>query len=387
MDVKTNLDRTALRVAERVIQLLDEGSFTSTYKYAVLVGLMDLCMEQTTATGAPPTSITTRELAEKVIELYWPQCAPYVRHDQCKDRDEKRGVLRQNHGRGETQAEIVRRIEKFRSLVDADAKGGATMPLSLARAHARADAYEKLVRFVEWKLVEMPLPRLQCIGRDEDRFLYLHDIPKHMEDPGPFRKYQAGEASDFNNLLTLKEGVGEAFIALNGVLRPLIHRQWAMMVARMNRLEEALLEEFLFGPTRIALDPVRPKLRELQGGKCFYCDKPLSGGKYHVDHFIPWARHPDNGIHNLVAADESCNSRKRDYLAAAEHVERWRERTKEREADLEQIAKETSWEYGGERTLGVARVIYMSLPEDTRLWQRGEDFVLNEPSRITAALR
>jgi hypothetical protein len=57
--------------AERLLELLDQGSFQTTYKYAVLLGLMDLCVEHTSAKGAAPTSVTTRQLAEKVLELYW----------------------------------------------------------------------------------------------------------------------------------------------------------------------------------------------------------------------------------------------------------------------------------------------------------------------------
>ena len=63
----------AIGFAERVVALLDEGAFTATYKYAVLLGLLDVVMERTSATGEPPSVVTTRELAEKVTELYWPQ--------------------------------------------------------------------------------------------------------------------------------------------------------------------------------------------------------------------------------------------------------------------------------------------------------------------------
>ena len=35
----------AIRFAERVLELLDDGRYTATYKYAVLLGLMDLCLE------------------------------------------------------------------------------------------------------------------------------------------------------------------------------------------------------------------------------------------------------------------------------------------------------------------------------------------------------
>ena len=33
-------------------------------------------------------------------------------------------------------------------------------------------AYERLVRNVQWKLIEMPLPRLQIMGASERRFIY-----------------------------------------------------------------------------------------------------------------------------------------------------------------------------------------------------------------------
>lgn len=38
-------DRGAIGFAEKVLGLLDEGRFTATYKFAVLLGLMDLCLE------------------------------------------------------------------------------------------------------------------------------------------------------------------------------------------------------------------------------------------------------------------------------------------------------------------------------------------------------
>jgi hypothetical protein len=34
----------AVALAEKVVALLGEGQFTATYKYAVLLGLMDLCL-------------------------------------------------------------------------------------------------------------------------------------------------------------------------------------------------------------------------------------------------------------------------------------------------------------------------------------------------------
>jgi hypothetical protein len=373
MEPSSDPSKSALRLAERLIQLLDRGGFTATYKYAVLVALMDLCMERTSATGLPPDMITTRQLAEKVIELYWLHCAPY---------DSERGVLRQNGGKRGTQAEIIKHIVQFRRRVRVDS--AASLPLSRARAAADRDDYDKLVRVVEWKLIEMPLWRLQHIGQQEDRFLYDYRFPKEIKK-SVVNRYQDGDEGAFDNRILLMPGVSAALLALNGVLRPLIHRQWAMMVAEMNGIEESPLEEFLFGAGRISLEPLRPRLRALQGNLCFYCAKSIRSDS-HVDHFVPWSRHFDNSVDNLVLAHANCNLQKRDYLAAAEHVEHWRERSERHAADLARIARETSWESRPARTFSVARAIYLMLPDDAQLWQSGQSFVMIERLRITAAL-
>jgi hypothetical protein len=158
-----------------------------------------------------------------------------------------------------------------------------------------------------------------------------------------------------------------------------------MLVAEMNGINESPLEEFLFGADRISLEPLRPRLRDIQSNLCFYCGKAIRSAS-HVDHFVPWSRHFDNSIDNLVLTHDDCNLQKRDYLAAAEHVEHWRERSDRHAADLARIARETSWESRPARTFSVARAIYLMLPDDAHLWQSGQKFVLMERPRITVAL-
>jgi diadenosine tetraphosphate (Ap4A) HIT family hydrolase len=145
-------DRSVVAFGERMLQLLDESRRVATYKYAVLLALTDLCLEQASAMGDPPVAVTTHELAEKVLELYWPHTAAF---------DGKGGmtVLRQNTG---GQAEILSAIGNFREHYAAD----PSEPLSRAR-HRAPDQYERLVRTVEWKLIEMPLPKLQRLGNAE----------------------------------------------------------------------------------------------------------------------------------------------------------------------------------------------------------------------------
>ena len=335
------------------------------------MGLIDLCLERTTQQGFAPDTITTRQLAEKVIYLYWPQVLPYGRGREA-------GVLLQNTGR--RQAEMVALIARFRSAFPND----PLLPIERARS-SDGSGFRALVDEVEWKLIEMPLPRLQSIGSTAVSFLY--DISWTETIPvATVRAYQRGGSSDFDNRIRLKAGVGDQLVQLNGLIRPLLYRQWAELVAKMNQLEAYRLEEFLFGTMRVSTDPVRRSLVELQNHRCFYCEERIERQPV-VDHFIPWSRYPDSNLANLVAAHAACNGRKRDFLAATPHVERWGVRLvgKER-SQLEDMAKRSAWPWRPETSCSVGRGIYLRLPAEATLWLSGDQFEAPEFVRLRQAL-
>ena len=84
----------------------------------------------------------------------------------------------------------------------------------------------------------MPLPRLQTIGDESVTFLYAINWTQSVRQPDVGR-YQRGEGGPFDNRIFLRPGVGEALVRLNHLLRPLIHHQWAVKVATLNRLDES----------------------------------------------------------------------------------------------------------------------------------------------------
>jgi hypothetical protein len=361
-------DRDALALAERLIGLLEDGGFSATYKFALFTAILDLCVEKKFVHGLVPETLTTRHLAERVVELYWNHVTPYP----------DVGMLRQGGSPGE-QAEVIRRIQHAR----ADwAKAGSDTLVSVRQR--RAGEFARLVWDVEWKLIEMPIPRLQVLGRQEDRFLYDYNWTKDIRRSTIVR-YQREQPHVFDNRLVLRPGVAEQLVRLNGILRPLFYREWAAMVARMNKLPEAELERFLFGADRVSLEPIRRPLRELQDNRCFYCDGRVSG-RADVDHFIPWVRFPDDGLDNLVVAHAACNNSKRDFLAGAEHVERWQRRRREHGDALATIATECSWYRDAQRTRSIATSIYSRLPPTARLWLAPSEFGPHEPRRILSAL-
>jgi 5-methylcytosine-specific restriction endonuclease McrA len=351
-------DRGAIAFAEQLLTVLEEGSFTATYKYAVILAMMDLCLEHSTRAGTAPSSITTRQLADEVVRLYWAQARAF-----------RERVLLQNSGR---QAGILSRIARFQGALP-----DPTAPFARARSLAPA-AYARLLRQVEWILVEMPLPKLQRVGREVVPFLYRIGWSDDVRR-GEF------SSDDFDNVIRFVGHAGDHMVRLAPLIRPLVQREWAALVARFNQLPEAELERFLFGAKREAIAHLATPLGELHEGRCFYCGGRL-GAPVAVDHFVPWSRHPDDGLDNLVVAHAPCNGEKRDHLAAAEHVERWAGRMERQGNDLQAIAAEAHWQREPERTLGVARSIYLRLPASARLWQLEDRFVPVDARRIRRAL-
>ena len=106
----------------------------------------------------------------------------------------------------------------------------------------------------------------------------------------------------------------------------------------------------------------------------------------------PASRTPTTvALENLVVAHARCNAQKRGFLAAVAHVGHWRARTRSGSpvsAELDRVAEAIGWTRHPDRTLGVARALYLRLPEDARLWLRGEEFVSRDHgSRLKPAIQ
>ena len=132
----------------------------------------------------------------------------------------------------------------------------------------------------------------------------------------------------FDDTLYLKPGVGEWLVRMPGALRPIVQATLGHLCSRAVARPggRGLPGRVPFGSSRASLQRVKSPLREAQGASCFYCGSQVSASGTEVDHFIPWSRRPDNGLHNLVAAHTVCNNAKRDSLAGTEHWARWLKR-------------------------------------------------------------
>ena len=337
-----------ITLAENVFAILSNGSFSATYKYGLLLALIDLCIEKVAIAQLPrdAVTITTHEIAERVVDLYWPQCVPWKNAE----------VLRQYNSR-DRNAAIVSVVADFRKAV-----GFGISAVNEAR-RVEPMLYRKLLKDVERTLIKDPIPRLQYFGGKEERFLYEY----------AWSKEAIPHLAELDNILTLRPGVAEGLIGLNAVLRPIIQHGWLREVRRINGLEDAELEMFFFSRERESLEKVRLPLLQLQAERCFFCEAKVAD-QPQVDHFLPWARFPTNLVENLVVAHADCNGSKSDFLASGRHVINWTARAKTHQGVLEKIGTDYGLGSDGPRIVKVAAVIYGQLPDASLLWDGKKKF-------------
>jgi 5-methylcytosine-specific restriction endonuclease McrA len=358
---------------EALQRLLAGGDFTSTYKFAVLIGLIELSARYPAPSPELSHAFTTRQLAEQVIRLYWPQVRPFTPNSKGAPR-----LLRQNQG---GQAAIVSAIHRFQQSL----LGERIPPTHLdGLSQAHPGAYERLVRSVEWKLIEMPLPRLQEISRQTHEFIYSIGWTKIDVEPygGPLKKivhaYQSGEQTAFDNRVLMKPGVVNTLRRLRSITRDLVEARWVLKVQQIDPelKKDFSLRDHLFGLDRRNLTPVRRSLVRLQGGSCFYCGKQTR--THEVDHFLPYSLSRIDFIENLVASCGPCNSAKSAHLPAEQHVVRWVDRIRPNGAtliELQRVSEEAGWVSGPCSSLRLARLLYGQHPLDAGLWRAGSETV------------
>jgi hypothetical protein len=348
--------------AERLLEVIDSGRRTATYKLALLLALIDLCAKQTNASGSAPSVLFTRDIAEQVVALYWPQVAPFTVPGGPAVLLKQISLAR---------SKIVDEVAGFRRRAEAE---GLTS-LHVARMFNPA-GYELIIDRVEEAVAEQPIPRLQTVGNSETAFPFLYDIDWRVRQKLSVRRLKT-LGGPRGAPLRLREGVGDELVRLSPLLRPLIELHWVRKVASLNDVArvEVCLHDHLFGKDRLPLPKaLREVLEELQGGRCFYCPEEI--GRADADHFLPRVRCGIDAIENLILADKVCNNDKRDLLASPSLVRRWTERNRTHYDLLRESAIQSGWETDFSGTVSVARAIYGHLPPGDRPFWGGRGTIV-----------
>ena len=364
-----------VELAEKIINLLDSAKHSTTYKWATLDAIVQVVTENVRPDGQMPRSISGKAVGSKVLDVYWRQSIPF-----SATKEGLNLFLKQSTGPGDIPA----RIAKFRLDNDLTAVNDS---LTIARIrHPRELA--ALAQLVQDTVIRMPLPKLQRFGDGasavEKRFLYEYS----WEDEVAIGQIHR---PDFDDSMTLQPGVAEGLIKIQGLIRPYIETLWIQWVADRNKdlTDAARLHDFLFGVNRRSLTRVKPHLVRLQESKCFYCNS-LLGRDTEVDHFLPFSKHNDDSLDNLVAACRKCNGSKSDSYPSLPHVSKWMERFvkgSQTDHDLDTIAASIPHFRDSLSTASKARAVYLNKPEGTMLWHSlNENTALNLVEAIAVLL-
>ena len=276
-------------------RIFEEGEFTATYKFALLVALTELAVERGGDDNrALPLQI--RWLAEKFAELYWPQTIEY----STGAVGTTPALLAQNLG---ATARVVSVLTNLRR-----SSGASTIAMA-----KRSVQWDAALREIAHTVRAQPLKYLQNVGGATVPFLY-----QFAEEPG---------------WIELRPGVASNLRKFQGLVHQIARAGWVRHVRENPRNTGAIgavgdLEAFMFGLSRASLEPARDFLAKLQSRRCFYCRESI-GLQGEVDHFVPWSRYPRDLAHNFVLAHSTCNRSKSDMLAGLVHLEHWRQRNLE----------------------------------------------------------
>lgn len=293
----------------KIQRLFAEGEFAATYKFALLISLVEIAIEVPGIGDGSTLDVSIRSIATKFIELYWKQSFEFV---ACRPGT-RPGVLAQNLG---AQAAVVNAVRAFRV-----AEGPAAASLAIAR---QLPSFSRLVSEIAVVASAQPVNYLQNFGGKTDAFLYERGRPGFIE---------------------LRAGVPYCLRRFQPLIQQLARSHWVEHIKSNRRnanfLGEASdLEAFLFSASRSALVEYGSLLRSLTGPSCFYCGGVLADD-VDVDHFVPFSLYPRDLAHNFVLAHPTCNRSKSDSLAGYDHLARWLERNSRSADDIAQMAEES----------------------------------------------
>ncbi len=290
-----------IQFLENFQALLNEGQFTSTYKFALLVALADIAVESGEV-GGDPLVITVDRIAKKFVEYYWHHNKPWP----AIGRETRSGTLAQNTG---GPVAVLKYIHSAHDKVSP----------YLVDVRRNPAEWNRLLAKITRRVKAMPLQKLQRMRGRLLEFLYT---------------YNTGE-----EFVTLQPGTAFNLRRFHPLITGMARNAWADFVRTLKGNQKLLgqvtdLHEFLFGTERSTLGDIRPVLRELQKGECFYCARTLSRDAP-VDHLVPWSRYRVDLAHNFVLADTSCNAQKSDFLPQLAFLERWVRRNEDNGPTLE----------------------------------------------------
>ena len=212
-----------------VVNVLEKGLRTSTYKLATMTALIDFSAKHQPSIAVKELEVPLPELARSVMALYWDQFRPFD------------GIeLRQST---QPRSRIFDAVESLRS-----AANSTDDDLTIQAAERLVPGnFRRAIDTVGLCLAQQPLPRLQRTAASARSIPFLYD-DSFLHD-----NVTRNELERHGNAIQLKPGVAQALAIYERQLRRILQGMWVEDVLRMNQLtsnERTRVEGHLFGLAR-----------------------------------------------------------------------------------------------------------------------------------------
>lgn len=286
---------------QKIQLILEAGSFTSTYKFALLLSLVNLSITQGEDTN-DTLILNYTDIAEQFIIQYWKQSLPF----ECVDQNNF--VLQQNTG---SQIIVIKYIQDLMLRYE-----------TLSKA-MKSDEWTSIVASIAKTIKSYPAQLLQNIEGQSLNFLY--------------------DWHSNSSVIELKTNVMYCLRRFHGIIRQLVQQHWSDFVRLLPKNKITLngqpdIQSFLFDEQRISLRKLCELYQDIQNNKCFYCGKSINDSP-EVDHFIPWSYYQQDTVHNFVVADKKCNGAKSNFLADIPFLEKWLHRNSVYDQHIQKLSE------------------------------------------------
>ena len=191
--------------AERLLEVIDSGRRTATYKLAVLLALLDLCARHSDTRGRAPRVLYTQDIAEQVASSYRPQVIPYLVPGAASAQ-----VLRQITL---PRAAIVAAVSSFRSAAEAAGATSCIWPACGCTPPTRRC----------WTRSRSPSPSSRCrgcrrSGSAQAVFPFLYELSSGT--PGIVSPARLRRHGPHGPAIDLLPGAGDELLRLGPLIRP-----------------------------------------------------------------------------------------------------------------------------------------------------------------------
>lgn len=310
--------------------ILEYGSKSSTYKFALIRALTDWVIEHPTARG--DQHVPASWLAVRFIDYYWPLLTGTR-------------PVRQNTGRGIVELEEF--FHEFQRRAPHDARLArikvrpdhpaywAHVKDRLLADDAGAPAVSRLVAQVRRKILEQPIQYLHHLKGARVELLDLHapDAVDFEDARCQAMGRRQGDwvrnatrlselLSDDPTTVVIPDHLHEGLVPLRYCIRSAVLGKWATYCEMMPQNDGLSILPRLEPPTlernSAEVGRYRRLYQDLDLRSCWLTGEPLRA-QWALDHVVPWSRFPVNAFWNLLPANPAPNTRKGDRLVQLEN--------------------------------------------------------------------